>query len=244
MADASLGQPARHEENPLWIGPLLSYICRKTCEGGERWSSGEQRELSEFVSQQMGTSNTSETLDAAERVWEWLCFVSGCFPHTPLSYFKRHLVMDPDAASLSRIFVAREKETTAIVGSVRVFLRAVHCGELVAKAGGIGEVCVAESQRRRGVATQVLEHAIAYMKANAFSISFLHAGGAAKLYKSLGFQPRADRVSIIPLQYLRSVKDAHADQFTIQTATWEDSETEVLLVGSLLSRLQCLTSVD
>jgi len=121
----------------------------------------------------------------------WYDFVYEVFKtKTTRQYFVNHHENDPNATTES-IFIAFIPDTKPleIVGSVKVFHRWIQtCGGEM-KCGGIGEVSTREDYRRRGIASTLLKHAIAFMERNGFQISSLHAApSASAMYQSLGWQ--------------------------------------------------------
>jgi len=124
----------------------------------------------------------------------WLDFVSSVFQRTPRDYFQRHIENDPDNDIYSRIFVVVEyenkkiEEISDIMGTLRVFKRALLYKSESITFGGIGEVSVSSFHRRKGIATSLLQKAISVMNESSIYWSSLHTGEAAPLYKSVGYQ--------------------------------------------------------
>jgi predicted GNAT family N-acyltransferase len=108
----------------------------------------------------------------------------------PASYFARHYYNDPQRdSSLIRVAVTLEN---AIVASCRVFLRSISWASSsevhTLPAGGIGEVCTAEAHRRRGLSAELLQDAVACMKAMNLRISLLHSAPSFfPVYQNAGF---------------------------------------------------------
>jgi predicted GNAT family N-acyltransferase len=127
----------------------------------------------------------------------WTEFCAQTFSYkkpTPPSaeYFARHYFNDPQRdASLIRVAVTPEN---SIVASCRVFLRSISWASSSSSAmtilpvGGIGEVCTTEAHRRRGLSVELLQDAVACMKAMNLCISILHSAPSFfPVYQNAGY---------------------------------------------------------
>jgi len=154
----------------------------------------------------------------------WLDFVSSVFIDTPRDYFYRHIHNDPDQQVHQHIFVALEDgntlitQTSQILGTLRVFQRSFLHYNDIQPMGGIGEVSVSPSHRRKGIATKLLHKAIQHMKEGnpkpisapeskmPFIWSSLHTGEAAPLYRTVGYQSMPLSFSTIEYKTLPKAK--------------------------------------
>lgn len=106
------------------------------------------------------------------------------FPEAPRSVFVEQTERDP-AFQLKHARVA--VTNGRVVGYVRIFARTMLVRGHPVAAGGIGSVATAPAARRTGVATRLLEDAIAVMDAEGMPISFLFTG-IPGFYARLGWQ--------------------------------------------------------
>ena len=167
---------------------------------------------------------------------QWLDFVAKVFTNTPRAYFQRHMENDSDPRMFSHIFVALAEEeadgtSLSIAGTLRLFPRAMyHQGRMIDMVG-VGEVSVDPLHRRQGIASQLLTHALSYMRSHASEfhlsgcesdmlLSSLHTGEAAPLYRSVGFQSVALARSVVHVPF----PDRAPIDIQSRTPLWEDEE--------------------
>lgn len=98
-------------------------------------------------------------------------------------YFRDHFMMDP-GGDLSLIFVAMDEGT--IAATVRVFVRTIWLFGRTVPMGGIGEVSTNPAYRRQGLASELLQLAIAAMEARGMPVSILF--GDQKIYAQAGWR--------------------------------------------------------
>jgi len=129
--------------------------------------------------------------EAEAEVWGALC--ARGFSHRPgdPSRFYRKLRADPTARlEWIRVVVS---EDGRLVGSVRVFDRAISLGEGVdpVRMAGLGEVCTDPDYRGRGISTVMLVDAVQFCEVRTGAVvSLLHAAAAvAPLYQRFGYRP-------------------------------------------------------
>lgn len=72
-----------------------------------------------------------------------------------------------------------------IAGAMRITTDTIRIGEARLKMGGLGWIAVAEPFRGQGVATALIEDALAYMRAHNYHVSMLF--GVVELYHKFGF---------------------------------------------------------
>ena len=157
-------------------------------------------------------SYTLRGLENDEDVAPWTLFCEQAFSYkkpTPprKDYFARHYFNDPDRRpTLIRIAVASREDVNPtkgiqredIVASCRIFHRVISLGgnandstEPIVSTlavGGIGEVCTHESHRCRGLAKELLNDAIACMKALEMNVSLLHSAPSFfPVYRKIGY---------------------------------------------------------
>ncbi len=119
----------------------------------------------------------------AEELNSWYDHCQSVFAHTPTGYFQRHFENDP-WADLSLIYIAEDQ--SQIIATVRLFRRKIHIGGREISAGGIGEVSTKKEYRNEGIATHLLQIALATMKKEQMQVSFLF--GDQHIYSSAGYQ--------------------------------------------------------
>ena len=137
----------------------------------------------------------------------WAAFCQKCFSEKDnppdAAFFKGKVVADtafrPDQVLCG--FVKGQ-----LVATLRVFEREIvwNCpkGEIMqSKAGGIGEVCCDANFRRRGFSKELMARCLDYLEGESYQVSFLHAsaGGAQKLYRSLGYESVPTKKCVLSL---------------------------------------------
>jgi len=141
------------------------------------------------VSSEYVHSETTYTLRGLreDELEAWADFCAQVFSYKPnpppAGYFARHFRNDPDRHDTTwiRVAVCEEK----IVASVRILDRRLRNG---LRAAGIGEVCTAESHRRRGLSQALLQQALDLVREE-FNCSFLHAAPVFfGFYQRMGYQ--------------------------------------------------------
>lgn len=113
----------------------------------------------------------------------WYAHCHSVFRNDPPGYFSRHYTGDPDADA-ELIFVAVDGDR--IVSTVRVFQRRIWLHGRAVPMGGIGEVSTAPDYRRRGIAADLLQMAIAAMEARGMPVSILF--GDQRIYEAAGWR--------------------------------------------------------
>lgn len=88
-------------------------------------------------------------------------------------------------------------EDVHIVGTLRLRRDRLWCGSGVIIKGDVGEVSVLPSQQGKGIGTQLMKHAVEFMRNNGFHLSRL--GGLAKFYSRFGYQPMPRRYIEFPI---------------------------------------------
>lgn len=124
-------------------------------------------------------------------VERWAMHCEEVFGLEDAGYFLRHYRQDP-TADASLIFVAMDGEE--IASTVRVFRRDIWLHGRVVAMGGIGEVSTKPAYRKKGLAAELLQMAIAAMEERGIPVSILF--GDQKIYEKAGW-----RFCAIPLVY-------------------------------------------
>ena len=88
-------------------------------------------------------------------------------------------------------------EDTHIVGTLRIRRDRLWCGSGIIIKGDVGEVSVLPSQQGKGIGTQLMKHAVEFMRNNGFHLSRL--GGLARFYSRFGYQPMPRRYIEFPI---------------------------------------------
>lgn len=162
------------------------------------------------------------------RAWSQFCASVFAYKANPptATYFERHYTNDPNRgkASLIRVAVCNDK----MVASCRLFLRKISTGGSMAplSAGGIGEVCTANSHRRRGLSKVLLQNVIEIMRERKLQVSLLHAAPQFfSVYEKTGnYKSTTSQWSTIAVKSLAKETDT---SFSIREAAFP-SDTEKL----------------
>ncbi|MDL2317531.1 GNAT family N-acetyltransferase, partial [Eubacteriales bacterium OttesenSCG-928-A19] len=113
----------------------------------------------------------------------WFAHCQSVFRLEDTEYFRRHFLFDPHADA-SLIFVAMDGEV--IASSLRVFRRHIWLKGRVVAMGGIGEVGTKLEYRKRGLAAELLQLAIAAMETQGMPVSILF--GDQPIYERAGWR--------------------------------------------------------
>lgn len=118
-----------------------------------------------------------------EELPAWYAHCDEVFQDEADGYFQRHYESDPDADP-ALIFVAMDGDV--IASTVRVFRREMWLSGRAVPMGGIGEVSTKPAYRKRGLASELLKHAIAAMEAEGMPLSVLF--GNQRIYETHGWR--------------------------------------------------------
>ncbi|KAL7575995.1 hypothetical protein ACA910_000783 [Epithemia clementina (nom. ined.)] len=169
-----------------------------------------------------------------EEVLSWADFCATVFAYKdhapPATYFARHYYNDPERnASFIRVAIFE----STVVASCRIFCRQVSGGVSYSgrpiRAGGIGEVCTAESHRNRGLSKELLRDAISIMESEGMEISFLHAAPTFfPFYRKAGYVETVSLWSIAKIHRGRLQLPAFSDQTTIRQASFPGDTKQLM----------------
>jgi predicted GNAT family N-acyltransferase len=157
----------------------------------------------------------------------------------PADYFARHYYNDPQRdASLIRVAVFTPKNE--IVASCRVFLRSISSASSPSSAmtalpvGGIGEVCTAEAHRRRGLSAELLQDAVACMKAMNLRISILHSAPSFfPVYQNAGYVCSTSHWSVATVN--KKTLETGVDHGNVRAASFPNDTEQLMSIHQLYS---------
>ena len=120
---------------------------------------------------------TAEQKAAVHKLWE------ECFSDVPQDFIEENFI----AKGFSRLFAYQD---SSIVGTLELFKRKISFAGKEIMLGGMGGVCVTESMRRQGIATQMLRKGLEILKEKECDIACLNVDlkkDMHKLYEKVGF---------------------------------------------------------
>ncbi len=117
------------------------------------------------------------------------------FPQVPRHYFESIVVDDPEYDPRYSLVIEHNEK---FVSHLQIFARSVMIDGDRVRFGGIGSVGTPPAYRRRGYATVLLRHAIAFMQEEGFEGSLLFTG-IQGFYAKLGWMSIHRRLIELPL---------------------------------------------
>ena len=139
-------------------------------------------------------AHSRSALERSPELARWAAFTAECFAdktNPPLAaYFTSKVLNDPFFEPTRDIVVATLRDGVTVVAALRVFHRRINGMDVL----GIGEVGVAKQYRGQGIATQLVDFALALWQP---ACALLHASlpAARKTYARSGFVPLAPLVT-------------------------------------------------
>ncbi|ROU01278.1 GNAT family N-acetyltransferase [Histidinibacterium lentulum] len=127
------------------------------------------------------------------------------------------------------------RDAGAIVGQMGLGLRAIRMGERLVDIVGLGDVCTAPERRGEGIASRLMEAAIA--EARAMPAEFFVLFGDRPLYAGAGFEAHRNVLRFVDMEGARTNGLEHRRQgglmvLPLGDAVW-DGAAEVDLLGWL-----------
>ncbi|NDU99576.1 GNAT family N-acetyltransferase [Pseudoroseicyclus tamaricis] len=127
------------------------------------------------------------------------------------------------------------REEGRLLGHMALGLRAVRLGDDLVDIATLGEVCTHPEARGRGIASALLQEAIAEAKASPARFFLLF--GVAKLYPAAGFRPITQNLRLLGMDGARSLRMVHsrADDLMVlelRGEAWDEDKPLDLMGGS------------
>ena len=118
------------------------------------------------------------------------------------------------------------REDEQIIGHVALSLRAIRMGETLIQAAGVAEVATHPDHRGKGIASALMESAIAAAKGSLADVMILF--GDEPLYARLGFQPKPNRTLTVSMHDVRTgVQENRKDDglmvLPLSDLDWDDT---------------------
>ena len=120
---------------------------------------------------------TKEQKEVLHKFWK------ECFSDVPKQFIEENFI----AKGFARLFAYQDSD---IVGTLELFKREARFAEKEIVLGGMGGVCVIESMRGKGIATQMLQKSLEILREEKCDIACLNVDlkkDTYKLYERIGF---------------------------------------------------------